>query len=98
MDSQKIYLLGELTVLPECLDDEKGAVKQALIPTVQEAGCEGMLETSREGDPHKLVFFEILSSSTADEFHLEQDYTKRLFTALESILPGPPIMTKLNAL
>jgi len=53
-----------------------------------------MFETSREGDPHKLVF----SSPTAHKFHLEQDYTKRLFTALESMLAGAPIMTKLNAL
>jgi len=73
MDSQKIYLLAELTVLPEFLDDVKGALKQALIPTLQEAGCEGMFETSREGDPHKLVFFEIFSSSAAHKFHLEQE-------------------------
>src|SRR6266850_1120501 len=92
MDSQKIYLLAELTVLPEFLDDVKGALNQALIPTLQEAGCEGMFETSREG------FFEIFSSSTAHKFHLEQNYTKRLFTALESMLPGAPIMTRLNAL
>src|SRR6266853_1836296 len=92
----KRYLLAEVTVLPEFLDDVKGALKQALIPTLQEAGCEGMFETSREGGPHKLVFFEILSSLAA--FHLEQDYMKRLFTALESMLAGAPIMTKLNAL
>jgi len=49
VDSQKIYLLAEVTVLPEFLDDVKGALKQALIPTLQEAGCEGMFETSREG-------------------------------------------------
>jgi quinol monooxygenase YgiN len=98
MDSQKIYLLAGLTVLPEFLDDVKGALKQALIPTLQAAGCEGMFETSREGDPHKLVFFEIFSSSTAHKFHLERDYTKRLFTALESMLAGAPIMTTLNAL
>ena len=52
MDGQKIYLLAELTVLPEFLDDVKGALKQALVPTLQEAGCEGMFETSRESDPH----------------------------------------------
>jgi quinol monooxygenase YgiN len=98
MDSQKIYLLAELTVRPEFLDDVKGALKQALIPTLQEAGREGMFETSREGDPHKRVFFEIFSSSAADKFHLEQDYMKRLFAALEGKLAGSAIMTKLNAL
>jgi quinol monooxygenase YgiN len=98
MDSQRIYLLAEVTVLPKFLDDVKGALKQALIPALQEAGCEGMFETSREGDPHKLVFFEIFSSSAAHKFHLEQDYMKRLFTALEGKLAGATIMTKLNAL
>ena len=98
MDSQEIYLLAELTALPEFLDDVKGELKQPLIPTLQEAGCEGMFETSREGDPHKLVFFEIFSSSAARRFHLEQDYMKRLFTVLEGKLAGATIMTKLNAL
>jgi predicted metalloprotease with PDZ domain len=50
MDNQKIYLMAEVTVLPQFLDDVKGALKEALIPTLQEAGCEGMFETSREGD------------------------------------------------
>ena len=35
MDSQKIYLLAEVAVLPEFLDDVKGALKQALIPTYE---------------------------------------------------------------
>ena len=89
MDNQKIYLLAELTVLPEFLDYVKSALKQALIPTLQEPG---------EDDPHKLVFFEIFSSSAAHKFHLEQNYMKRLFTALEGKLAGATIMTKLNAL
>jgi quinol monooxygenase YgiN len=45
-----------------------------------------------------LVFFEIFSSSAAHKFHLEQDYMKRLFKALEGKLAGASIMTKLNAL
>ena len=84
--------------LPFYPNDVKGALQQALIPTLEEAGCEGMFETSREGDPHKLVFFEIFSSSAAHEFHLEQDYMKRLFRALEGKLARASIMTKLNAL
>jgi hypothetical protein len=42
MDSQKIYLLAEVTVLPEFLEDVKGALKQALVPTLQEVGREGL--------------------------------------------------------
>ncbi len=98
MDKQKIYLLAELTVLPGFLDDVKAVLKQALVPALQEPGCEALVETSREADPHKLVFFDIFSSSAAHKFHLEPDYTKRMFTALEGKLAGTPIMTKLNAL
>jgi quinol monooxygenase YgiN len=42
-----------------------------------------MFETSREDEPHKLVFFEIFSTSPAHKFHLEQNDMKRLFTALD---------------
>jgi quinol monooxygenase YgiN len=98
MNSQKIYLLAEVSVLPEFLEDVKGALKQALVPTLQEAGFEGMFETSREDDPHKLVFFDIFSSSAAHKFHLEQDYMKRLFAVLEGKLAGALIITRLNIL
>jgi hypothetical protein len=44
------------------------------------------------------TFFEIFSSLAAHKCHLEQDYMKRLFTALEGKLAGATIVTKLNAL
>ena len=40
-------------------------------------------ETGRKDEPHKLAFFEVFSSAAAHEFHLEQDYTKRVFASLE---------------
>jgi|SRR5690348_10331049 quinol monooxygenase YgiN len=98
MDNRKIYLLAELTVLPEFLDEVKAALAEALIPTLQEPGCEALFETSREDNPHKLVFFEVFSSPEAHKFHLEQGHTKRAFSALEGKLAEPTIMTKLNAL
>jgi hypothetical protein len=55
--NRKIYLLAELTVLPEFLDEVKAALAEALIPTLQEPGCEALFETSREDNPHKLIFF-----------------------------------------
>jgi quinol monooxygenase YgiN len=42
MDNRKIYLLAELTVLPEFLDEVKAALAEALIPTLQEPGCEAL--------------------------------------------------------
>jgi quinol monooxygenase YgiN len=98
MQNRKVYLLAELTVLPEFLDDLKAILKEAFIPTLQEPGCEALFETSREASPHKLVFFEVFSSPAAHRFHLEQDYTKRFLAALEGRLAEPPILTHLNAL
>ena len=98
MQNEKVYLLAELTVLPEFLDDLKSILKETLIPTLQEPGCEALITTVRQDSPHKLVFFEVFSSPAAHRFHLEQDYTKRFFAALEGRLAEPPIMTHLNAL
>jgi len=93
MEDKKIYLLAESTVLPGFLEEVKAILKEALIPTLQEPGCEALYETGRKGDPHKLVFFEIFSSAAAHEFHLEQDYTKRMFASLEGKVSGVPTLT-----
>jgi quinol monooxygenase YgiN len=98
MDNQKVYLLAELTILPNFLDEVKAIFREAIIPTLQEPGCEVLFETTREDDPHKLVFFEVFSSPEAHQTHLEQDYTKRMFSALEGKLAVAPVMTKLNSL
>ena len=99
MDNRKICLLAELTVLPEFLDDVKAVLEEALSPTLQEQGCEALFETSREEDiPHKLIFFEVFSSPEAHKFHLEQDHTKRMSSALEGKSVEAPNITKLNAL
>ena len=71
-------------------------LKEALVPTLQEPGCEALYETERKDDPHKLVFFEVFSSAAAHEFHLEQDYTKRMFASLDGKVSGT--LTKLSAL
>jgi quinol monooxygenase YgiN len=98
MEDTKIYLLAELTVRPESLEEVKAILKEALVPTLQEPGCEALYETGRKEDPQKLVFFEVFSSKGAHEFHLERDYTKRLMASLEGKLSGTPTLTNLSAL
>ena len=98
MNNAKIYLLVQLTVQPEFLDAVKAILKDALAPTLEEPGCEALFETSRNDSPHRLVFFEVFSSPEAHRFHLAQDYTKKMFSALEGKLAEAPTMTALNAL
>ena len=98
MKIRRSMLLAELTILPGFLEEVKAILKEALIPTLQELGCEALYETGRKDDPDKLVFFEVFSSAAPHEFHLEQDYTKRLFASLDGKVSGVPTLTKLSAL
>src|SRR6267143_4875958 len=47
MEYPKIYLLAELTIAPGFLKEVKAILKEALIPTLQEPGCEALYETGR---------------------------------------------------
>ena len=44
------------------------------------------------------MFFEVFSSVAAHEFHLAQDYTKRIFASLEGKMSEAPTLTALSAL
>jgi quinol monooxygenase YgiN len=94
MDNQKIYLLAQLTVLPEFLGEVKDALKEALVPTLEEPGCEALFETSHKDSPHRLIFFEVFSSPEAHRFHLEQAYTKQMFSALGGKLADAPTIVR----
>lgn len=97
MKDERLYLLAEILVKPEALEETK-AIFTRLLPTVlQEQGCEAMYTTTVEGDPNKLVFFEIFSSEEAHRFHMAQTYTHQLGADLEGKLLEPIKMTRLNA-
>ena len=48
MEDKKIYLLAELTILPEFLEEVKAIFKEALIPTLQEPVAKRYLSTDRQ--------------------------------------------------
>jgi quinol monooxygenase YgiN len=97
MKDEKLYLLAEILVKPEALEETK-AIFAKLLPTVlQEPGCEAMYTTTVEGESTKLVFFEIFSSEEAHRFHMAQPYTHQLGADLEGKLLAPMKMTRLNA-
>src|SRR2546428_11645973 len=53
MEDKKIYLLAELTIPPGFLEEVKAILKEALIQTLQEPGCEALYETGRKDDPQQ---------------------------------------------
>ena len=97
MKDGKLYLLAELLVKPEAVEETKEIFSKLLPTVLEEPGCEAMYTTSIEGAPNKLVFFEVFSSEEAHKFHMAQAYTHRLGADLEGKLIEPMKMTRLNA-
>lgn len=97
MSEAKLYLLAEFLVKPELLEETKAIFSKLLPRVLQEAGCEAMYTTSIADAPNRLVFFEIFSSEQAHEFHMAQEYTKKLAIDLEGKLERPMQVTKLKA-
>ena len=98
MADKKIYLLAELNILPKFLEEAKEIFAEALRQTLKEPGCEALHTTSLDGEPNKLIFFEIFSSEEVHRLHLDQPYTKKMLTAIEGKLAEPMVMTRLHAL
>jgi quinol monooxygenase YgiN len=97
MTDEKLYLLAEFLVKPQFLGEVKGIVSTLLPTVLKEDGCEAMYTTSIDGDPNKLIFFEIFASEAAHEFHMAQDYTHKLAVDLEGKLETPMVITRLRA-
>ena len=96
MTDGKFYLLAEILVKPESLEETKEIFSKLLPTVLKEQGCEAMYTTSVDGEPNKLVFFEIFSSEEAHKFHMAQDYTHRLAADLEGKLVEPMKVTRLQ--
>ncbi len=94
---EKFYLLAEISVLPQFLEEVKAIFANALDLVLKEPGCEAMYTTSTDSDPNKLIFFEVFSSAAAHKFHMEQDYTQKLAVDLEGKLAEPIAITRLHA-
>ena len=98
MTSQNVILLAQAEVRPEYRDELVAVANATLELTLLERGCETFYQTSVEGDPNKLVFFEVFLSEQEHEIHLSQDYAKRFFASLEGKLVAAPIFTRLTNL
>jgi|SRR6187402_785421 len=98
MPERKVILLVEATVKPEHRDLIVAAANQNLPLTIAEPGVEVFYQTVHQDDPNRLVFFEVFRSEAAHDFHMQQEYTKKVFNALEGRLAAPPTVTRLTEL
>lgn len=96
MTDGKLYLLVEFVVKAERLDETKEIFSRLLPTVLKEDGCEAMYTTAVEGEPNRLVFFEVFASQEAHDWHMAQAYTRQLAADLEGKLAAPPKIAKLN--
>src|ERR1700722_19067572 len=78
---------------------ERGGPTRQYLPLVRaEAGVEAFYVTERKDDPNTFVFYEVYKSQAAQDFHLQQDFTKKFLATLKSAQIGDRVRTNLTEL
>ena len=95
MTNEKVIMLIEAKIQPQRRADLVEAVRQYLPLVRAESGVEAFYVTARKDDPNTLVFYEIYKSQAAQEFHLQQDFTKKFLATLKSAQAGDRVRTSL---
>ena len=96
MTNEKVILLIEAKIQPQRRTELVEAVLKYLPLVRAEPGVEAFYVTSRKDDPNTFVFYEIYKSQVAQDFHLQQDFTKKFLTTLKSAQAGDRVRTNLD--
>src|SRR3984885_11827176 len=95
MTNEKVIMLIEAKIQPQRRAELVEAARQYLPLVRAEAGVEGFYVTARKDDPNTFVFYEIYRSQAAQDFHLQQDFTKKFLATLKSAQVGDRVRTNL---
>ena len=95
MTDEKVIMLIEAKIQPQRREELFDAARQYLPLVRAEPGVEAFYITTRKDDPNTIVFYEIYRSQAAQDFHLQQDFTKKFLTTLESAQVGDRVRTNL---
>src|SRR5215472_14235727 len=93
--SPKVIMLIEAKIQPQRRAELVEAARQYLPLVRAEPGVEAFYLTARQDDPNTLVFYEIYRSQAAQDFHLQQDFTKKFLATLTSAQAADRVRTKL---
>jgi len=88
-------MLIEAKIQPARRAELVEAARQYLPQVRAEAGVEAFYLTARENDPNTFVFYEIYKSKAAQDFHLQQDFTKKFLATLKNAQAGDRVRTNL---
>jgi quinol monooxygenase YgiN len=95
MTNEKVIMLIEAKIQQQSRAELVEAVRQYLPSVRAESGVEAFYITVREDDPNTFVFYEIYKSKAAQDFHLQQDFTKKFLATLQSAQVGDRVRTNL---
>ncbi|HMK29914.1 MAG TPA: antibiotic biosynthesis monooxygenase, partial [Terriglobales bacterium] len=90
-----VIILIEAKIQPQRHAAVVEAVGQYLPLVRAEPGVEAFYVTSRNDDPNTIVFYEIYKSQAAQDFHLQQEFTKKFLATLNGAQAGDRVRTKL---
>ena len=95
MTNEKVIMLIEAKIQPQRRAELAEAARQYL-PLVQaEPGVEAFYIAARKDDPNTFIFYETYRSQAAQDFHLQQDFTKKFLATLKSAQVGDRVRTNL---
>jgi quinol monooxygenase YgiN len=95
MTDQKVIMLIEAKIQPERRAELIDALREYLPLVRAEPGVEAFYVTAQKDDPNTFVFYEIYKSQAAQDFHLQQDFTKKFLATLKSAQAGDRVRTNL---
>src|SRR5215469_323179 len=95
MTNEKVIVLIEAKIHPARRAELVEALGQYLPLVRAEPGVEAFYVAARKDDPDAVVFYEIYTSQAAQDFHLQQDFTKKFLATLKGAQVGDRVRTKL---
>jgi quinol monooxygenase YgiN len=95
MTNEKVIMLIEANIQPQRRAEFVEAARQYLPLVRAEPGVEAFYISARKDDPNTIVFYEIYRSQAAQDFHLQQDFTKKFLATLRSAQVGDRVRTNL---
>jgi quinol monooxygenase YgiN len=95
MPNEKVIMLIEAKIQPQRRAELIEAARHYLPLVRAEPGVEAFYLTARQDDPNTFVFYEIYKSKAAQDFHLQQDFTKKFLATLKNAQVGDRVRTNL---
>ena len=95
MTDGKVIMLIEAKIQPQRRAELIEALGKYLPLVRTELGVEAFYVTARKDDPNTFIFYEIYKSQAAQDFHLQQDFTKKFLATLKSAQAADRVRTNL---